>query len=39
MDMYMVTEDTLKIAGEICAKTNLLFSYSSEILRDWITSV
>lgn len=35
----MVTEDTFKITGEICAKTNPLFSYSSKILRDWITSI
>lgn len=35
----MVTEDTFKITGEFCAKTNPLFSYSSKILRDWITSI
>lgn len=34
----MVTEDTLKITGDTCAKTNQLFSYSSEIFRDWISS-
>lgn len=39
MDRWMVTEDTLKIIGEICAKLNSLFSYSSEILKDWKTSI
>lgn len=38
MDRYVVTEDTLKITGETRAKTNPLFSYSSEILGGWITS-